>query len=206
MLLLSTTAKNSGVIFDGNLLFNKHVNKIVSDSYNNIGNLGRIGSKLSILLKTQLEHSIILSHLDYCNAIFYILPAFLERQLTKVVYAAVSFVSNMRTGISRNRCHMLPYFKKLQFLPINYQINFKIVMLTFKCLQESSQQYLQDFVARKIPSDKDNLGNNKDVFLLENMCKYQTVNAECMIRFHIHPLKFGMHYHFASEKLITYKL
>ena len=53
-------------------------------------------------------------------------------------------------------------------------------MLTFKCLQGSSPQYLQDLVARKI-WDKYNLRDNEDVFLLENMCKCQTVEAECTI-------------------------
>ena len=64
VLLPSTTAKNMGVVFDGNLLFDKHVNKIVFVCYNNIRNRGRTGSKLSIPLKTQLVHSMILSHLD----------------------------------------------------------------------------------------------------------------------------------------------
>ena len=94
---------------------------------------------------------------------------------------AVRFVFNMR--LLRNRCHMLPYLKKLHFLPVKYRINFKIAMLTFKCLQGSSPQYLQNLVARKIPSDKCNLRDNEDVFLLENMCKCRTVKAECMFSY-----------------------
>ena len=181
VLVPSTTVKNFGVIFDGNLLFDKHVNKIVPVCCNNIRNLGRIGSKLSIPLKTQLVHSMILSHLDYCNAILYNLPAFLVRKLTKVLYAAVRFIFNMR--VSRNRCHMLPYLKKLHFLPIKYRINFKIAMLTFKCLHGSSPQYLRDLVSRKLPSDKYNLRDNEDVFLLENMCKCRKVKSECMFSY-----------------------
>ena len=97
-----------------------------------------------------------------------------------MLYAAISFVFNMR--LSRNRCHMLPCLKKLHFLPMKYRINFKIAMLTFKCLQGSSPQYLQNLVARKIPSDKYNLRDNEDVFLLENnVC--QTVKAECIYVF-----------------------
>ena len=92
VLVPSTTVKNLGVIFNGNLLFNKHVNKIVFVCCNNVRNLGRIGSKLSIPLKTQLVHSMILSHLDYYIAIFYNLPAFLVQKLTKVLFAAVRFV------------------------------------------------------------------------------------------------------------------
>ena len=169
MFVPSTAVKNLGVIFDGNLLFDIHVNKVVSVCYNNIRNLGRIGSKLSIPLKTQLVQSMILSHLDYCNAIFYNLPAFLVWKLTKVLYAAVRFVFNMR--LSRNRCHLLSHMKKLHFLSIKYRINFKIAMLTFKWLPGSSPQYLQDLVARKIPLVKYNFRDNKDMLLLENMCK-----------------------------------
>ena len=101
-----------------------------------------------IPLKTQLVHLMILSRLDCCNAIFYNLSAFLVRKLAKVLYAAQRFVLNMR--LSRNQCHMLPYLKKLHFLPIKYRINFKIAILTFNCLQGSSPQYLQDVVARRI--------------------------------------------------------
>ena len=77
---------------------------------------------------------------------------------------------------------MLPYLKKLHVLLIKYryQMNFKIAMLTFRCLQGSSPQYLQDLVSRKIPSDKYNLRDNEDVFLSESMCKCQTFKAECM--------------------------
>ena len=55
-------------------------------------------------------------------------------------------------------------------------------MLVFKCLQGFSPQHLHDLpvVARKIPSDKYNLRDNEDLFLLENMCKCRTVVAECM--------------------------
>ena len=52
-------------------------------------NLGRIGSKLSHELKLQIVYSIILSHLDYCNALFYHLPVYLLKKLTGVLHAAV---------------------------------------------------------------------------------------------------------------------
>ena len=116
-----------GVIFNGNLLFDNHVNKIVSIC-NNIINLGRIGSKLSIglPLKTQLVHSMISSHLDYCNAIFYNLPAFLVRKLTKVLYAAVRFVLKMR--LLKNRCHTLLYLQKFCIIcPLSTELISKLL-------------------------------------------------------------------------------
>ena len=43
-------------------------------------------------LKIQLVHSMILSHLDYCNALFYGLPDYLLHKLNKVSYAAAHFI------------------------------------------------------------------------------------------------------------------
>ena len=103
---------------------------------------------------------------------------------------------------------MLPYLKKLHFLPVKYRISFKIAMLAFKCLQGSSSQYIQELVARKIPLHKYNLRDNEDGFCLKIRVKCQTVKAECTgtVCFYIYPLKFGMHYHFTLEKLMNYKL
>ena len=114
--------------------------------------------------------------------------------------AAVHLVFNMR--LSRNQCHMLPCLKKFHFLLIKYQINFKIAMLTFKCLLGFSPQYLQDLVARKIPSDKYNIRDNEDVLLLEKMCKCQTVKAECMFSYSSSQVRNALSYHFALEKVI----
>ena len=63
--------KNLRIVFDDKYIFDEHVNKVVDICYSNIRNLGRIASKLSVQLKIQLVHSMVLSHLDYCNAIFY---------------------------------------------------------------------------------------------------------------------------------------
>ena len=92
LILPTSYVKNLGVIFDAKLNMEKHVHKVVSTCYANLRNLGRIASKLSIDLKIQLVHSMILSHIDYCNAFFYDLPEMLLKKLTKVLYAGVRFI------------------------------------------------------------------------------------------------------------------
>ena len=77
LILPTSYVKNFGVIFDAKLNMEKHVHKVVSTCYANLQNLGRIVSKLSIDLKIQLVLSMILSHIDYCNALFYDLPEML---------------------------------------------------------------------------------------------------------------------------------
>ena len=73
-----------GVVFDDRLNLEKHINRVVSTCYGNLYNLGRIASKPTKPLKIQLVHSLILSHIDYCNALFYNLPEYLLHKLTKV--------------------------------------------------------------------------------------------------------------------------
>ena len=65
-------------------------------------------------LKIQLIHSMILSHLNYRNALFYGLSDYLLNKLTKVLYDAVRFVFSFK--FSQRCCHMLPFLKSLHIL------------------------------------------------------------------------------------------
>ena len=62
-------------------------------------------------------------------------------RLTKVLYAVVCFIFSFK--YSQRRYHMLPFLKKLYFLPIKYRMNFKIALLVFKCLKHCAPGYLQ---------------------------------------------------------------
>ena len=93
-----------GVLIDDKFSLVNHINNIVSACYCNLRNLVRIASKLSMKLKIQLIHSMILSHLDYCNVLFYGVPDYLLNKLTKVLYAAVRFVCSFK--FSQRRCHV----------------------------------------------------------------------------------------------------
>ena len=44
-------------------------------------------------------------------------------------------------------CHVTPILEDLHWLPIKYRIEFKIVLLTLKCLYGLAPQYLVDLIA-----------------------------------------------------------
>ena len=141
-----------GVIFDDRLNLEKHINRIVSTCYGNLRNLGRIASKLTKPLKIQLVHSLILSHIDYCNALFYNLPEYLLHKLTKVLYSAVRFIFGLRGSALRK--HMLSYLKSLHFLPVKFRIEFKIALLTHKCLHGYAPTYLKNLINSRSVSER----------------------------------------------------
>ena len=156
-----------GVIFDDRLNLEKHIDRVVSTCYGNLRNLGRIASKLTKPLKIQLVHSLILSHIDYCNALFYNLPEYLLHKLTKVLYSAVRFIFGLRGSALRK--HMLPYLKSLHFLPVKYRIEFKIALLTHKCLHGYAPTYLKNLINSRSVSERYSLRVIDDNWLLQTV-------------------------------------
>ena len=104
------------------------------------------------LIFFQLVHSLILSHIDYCNALFYNLPEYLLHKLTKVLYSAVRFIFGLRGSALRK--HMLPYLKSLHFLPVKFRIEFKIALLTHKCLHGYAPTYLKNLINSRSVSER----------------------------------------------------
>ena len=104
----------------------KHINRVVGTRYTNLRNLGRIASKLTKVLKVQLVRSLMLFHIDYCNALFRNIPEYLLHKLTKVLYAAVRFIFGLCGSAFRRH---IPYLKGLHFLPIKFRVEFKIAFV-----------------------------------------------------------------------------
>ena len=89
-----------------------------------------------------LIDAFITSKLDYCNSILYGLPTIHSNKLQRVQNAAARLVTN-----TPRICHVTPILEDLHWLPIKYRIEFKIVLLTFKCLYGLAPQYLVDLIA-----------------------------------------------------------
>ena len=65
-----------------------------------------------------------------------------SHKLQRVQNAAARLVTN-----TPRICHITPILEDLHWLPIKYRIQFKIVLLTFKCLYGLAPQYLVDLIA-----------------------------------------------------------
>ena len=74
--------------------------------------------------------------------VLYGLPTIHINKLQRVQNAAARLVTN-----TPRICHITPIWEDLHWLPIKYRIEFKIVLLTFKCLYGLAPQYLVDLTA-----------------------------------------------------------
>ena len=103
-------------------------------------------------LTTEACHTAILamviSHLDYANAIMVGLP---EKHIAKL-----QRVQNMAPKVVLKRgkyTSLKDSLQSLHWLPIRSRINFKISVLVYKCLHGEALEYLQNLLITYVPEE-----------------------------------------------------
>ena len=137
----SNTIKDLGVWFDEHLNMQTHVNNICRSSFYYLYNIRKIRKYLTRQSAEILIHVFVTSRLDYCNSLLYSMPKSLIDKLQRVQNAAARLTTN-----PHKFCHITPILFDLHWLPINYRIDFKILLLTFKCLNNCAPSYLQELI------------------------------------------------------------
>ena len=143
----SQKARNIGVIFDNHFYFNEHVLNICKSSFYHLRNISKIRKYLSPSTTEIIIHAFVSSKLDYCNALLYGLPNYLLSKLQHVQNAAARLIS-----FSRKHEHITPVLFNLHWLPIKYRIAFKILLITYKALNNQAPSYIRDLLTPYIPS------------------------------------------------------
>ena len=130
-----------GSWFDSKLNMSQHINKTCSSAFFHLYNIRRIRKFLTRQDVECLVHALISSKIDYCNGLLYGIPAIHITKLQRVQNNAARLV----TGISRFS-HITPVLDALHWLPVSYRIQFKILLLTFKCIHGLAPKYLMDLI------------------------------------------------------------
>ena len=86
-----------------------------------------------------LIHAYITSRLDYCNGLLHGLPTNLVAKLQSILNTAARLVTK-----TRKYEHIAPVMINLHWLPIQYRIQFKLLLLIYKSLHGLSPSYLTD--------------------------------------------------------------
>jgi hypothetical protein len=141
------SARNIGAVLDSELNMVNHVNSIVRSCYGHLREISHIRHYLTQEAAATLVNSIITSRLDYVNSLLFGLPEYTVRKLQLIQNNAARLVCR-----KRKRDHVTPLLKTLHWLPIDYRIQFKINLLTYKSLHGLAPSYLSCILTPYQPS------------------------------------------------------
>ena len=153
-----------GVNISNTLDFNKFISRKVQICSFHLRNLSHVKQSLPIETRIILVTNLILSNLDYCNALLIRATNKDIKPLQRVMNKAIRFIFNLR-----KRDHISQFSAKAHFLPIFYRIRFKICLMAFKIVNGMSPDYLADDVEMFQPTTKINLRDHygRDEFMFK---------------------------------------
>ncbi len=143
----SASVRNLGVIFDGQLTFKEHIAKTARSCRFALHNIRKIRPFLTEHAAQLLVQALVISRLDYCNALLAGLPSNTIKPLQMVQNAAAQLVFN-----EPKRAHVTPLFVSLHWLPVAACIQFKTLMLAYRTTTGSAPTYFHSLLRIYIPS------------------------------------------------------
>ncbi len=129
----SSSVRNLGVIFDDQLTFKDHIAKTARSCRFALHNIRKIRSFLTQHAAQLLVQTLVISRLDYCNALLDGLPSNTIKPLQMIQNAAARLVFS-----EPKRAHVTPFFIYLHWLLVAACIKFKTLMLSYRTTTDSA--------------------------------------------------------------------
>lgn len=132
-----------GVPLDETLSMKSFIVKKCKVAAFNLHNIRKIRNCLSQKAAKQIVISLVISHLDYANAILINLPA-------KTIYPLQRIQNQAAKLILMHNCSdsSADALKELHWLPVKWRIVFKVLCLAFKCVHNQAPDYLQEMFVK----------------------------------------------------------
>ena len=128
-----------GIWIDSNLNLKTNVTKKSQTAMLNIFKIKHIRRFLTQVACEVLVHGLVMSHLDYCNCLYYRLPDCDLHRLQRVQSIACKVVLNRSKYDSCTEC-----FTQLHWLPIRSRVQHKILTMIHNCLNLMAPEYLSN--------------------------------------------------------------
>lgn len=140
--LKSKVVESLGIKLDQNLSMKRQANDVSKKTFWTLSNLGNFRHYLTEKLKITLVKTLILSKVDYCNALFAGSNKTIVRKLKNVIENAVRFIYNIRDW----SVDLQPYYLKCHIMPIELRIQYKVCLLVHKALGGTAPPYMRDLL------------------------------------------------------------
>ena len=137
----SEPVRNLGAMFDSQLIMAPPVKSVVKKSSFHLRNIGKARRVLTEDATKTVMQSLVMSRLDYCNALLIGIQQDLIAKLQRLQNSAARIVSR-----TRKYEHITPVLIKLHWLPIKFRIQFKVLLLVYKALNGLAPKYIKELL------------------------------------------------------------
>ena len=130
-------ARNLGVTLDNHLSLHSQITALSQSCFYHIRDLRRIRDTLDFKTASTIATALVHSKLDYCNSLYYNLPAY---EIQRLQY--------IQNSLARAVCrkskftHISPTLKALHWLKVQERIEYKVASLTYNALQFHQPSYI----------------------------------------------------------------
>ena len=171
-------ARDLGVWLDSKLTMSTHIDKTYGATFFYLYNIQYIRKFLSKEITETLIHTFITSRLHYCNSLFYGLPNSLISKLQRIqnVYACLLY------SVPKF-CHVMPILRDLHWLPVRQRMDFKIILIIFKILNNMAPSYLSSLICVTTPSCYSLHSSCDGTFLCFPLVKSSKTLGDCAFMF-----------------------
>ena len=137
MFTASSKARNLGVIMDKHLSMGPYASSVCKSGHYHLRNLSQVRKYLDPSSCEKAVHAFVTSRLDFCNSLLAGVKKNSLLKLQRVQNAAAKVVTK-----KKKYDHVTPLLQKLHWLPIEKRIIFKILIITYKCLNGVGPFYI----------------------------------------------------------------
>ena len=116
-----------------------HVSRVAQLCFYHLRQIRAVRSQLGRNVTARLVTVLVLSHLDYCNAVLAGLPASTLAPFRRVLHAAARTVMDLKP-----RDRVTPALREFHWLPVAERIQYKLCLLVHKSLLGHTPKYISD--------------------------------------------------------------
>ena len=158
-----SVVRDLGVYVDTELTMQEHVSRTARACFFHIRRLRSVRRELGRQVTAQLVSALILSRLDYCNAVLAGLPASTLAPLQRVLNAAARLVLELGP-----RDHVSAALHELHWLPIRKRIDYKLCLLAHNVRIGHAPEYMTELLTATsdVPSKATLRSSNSGDFVI----------------------------------------
>ena len=136
------SGKTLGIYLDEQMDMKRQISMVKRNAGVTMRNLWQIRRFIDKPLRLMLASQLVISKVDYCNALYFNLPATTIKPLKGLMNQVIRYIH----GVRERKVDLDPFYRDSHILTIEKRIFFKICLLGYKIYYGSAPQYLQDLV------------------------------------------------------------